>query len=162
MSRDLDEMVELQCGQRGQGAEQPEAQPIAVFPSAAPKEHLRVDCKAQAKEDPKVSHESSKRRGVNVDPVRVGTPLLGYGHRPQQVNVKQSEKQVKAKCKQEEEEVGLQVCAQAGRLDPWSVFKGLCHKQAWGLERDTEDNCLPLNLSGIIPLCINEFSHSFQ
>lgn len=107
-------MVELQRGQRGPRAEQPEAQPVAGFPSAAPQEHLRVNCKAQAKEDPEVSHESGKGCGVNVDPVGVGTPLLGNGHRPQQVNVKQSKKQVKAKCKQEEEEVGLQVCAQAG------------------------------------------------
>lgn len=129
----LDEMVELQYGQWGRCAEQPEAQLVAVFPSAALKEHLWVDGKAQAKEDPKVSHKSSKRCGVNVDPVGVGTPLLGYGHRPQQVNVKQSEKQVKAECKQEKEEVGLQVCAQAGCLDAWSVFKGLCHKHAWGL-----------------------------
>lgn len=131
VSGDLDEMEELQCGQWGQDAEQPEAQLVAVFPSATPEEHLWVDRKAQAEEDPKVSHQPGKRCSVNVDPVGVGAPLLGYGHRPQQVNVKQSEKQVKAKCKQEEEEVGLQVCAQAGCLDAWSVFKGLCHKHAW-------------------------------
>lgn len=86
-----------------------------------------------------------------MDPVGVGTPLLGYGHRPQQVNVKQSEKQIKAKCKQEEEKVGLQVCAQAGCLDAWSVFKGLCHKHAWGLERDTEGDYGPLSSWEIIP-----------
>lgn len=145
VSGDFDEMVELQRGQRGHDAEQPEAQLVAVFPSAAPEEHLRVDCKAQAKEDPEVSHQSSKRRGVNVDPVGVGTPLLGYGHRPQQVNIKQSEKQVKAKCKQKEEEVGLQVGAQAGRLDAWSVFKGLRHKHTWRLERDDEGAYVSLN-----------------
>lgn len=92
VSGDLDEMVELQGGQRGQGTEQPEAEPVAVFSSTAPEEHLRVNCKAQAKEDSEVSHKSGKRCGVNVDPVGVDAPLLGYGHRPQQVNVKKSEK----------------------------------------------------------------------
>lgn len=162
MSGDLDEMVELQCDQRGHGTEQPEAQLVAVFPSAAPKEHLWVDRKAQAKEHPKIPHESSERRGVNVDPVRVGTPFLGYGQRPQQVNVKQSEKQVKAKGKQKKEEAGLQIGAQAGGLDAWGVFKGLRHKHAWGLERDTEDHHVPLSPSGIIPLCIKEFAIMFM
>lgn len=161
MSGDLDEMVELQCDQRDHSTKQPKAQLVAIFPSAAPKEHLWVDCKAQAKEYPKVSHESGKRCGVNVDPVRVGTPLLGYGHRPQQVNVKQSEKQVKAQCKQKEEEVGLQVCAQTGCLDAWSVLKSLCHKHAWGSEKDTEDDHEPSSPSGIIPLCIKEFTTVF-
>lgn len=86
-----------------------------------------------------------------MDPVRVGTPFFGYRHRPEQINVKQSEKQVKAKCKQEEEEVGLQVCAQAGRVDAWSVFKGLCHQHAWGLEGDNDDFLRP---SGMVSFCI--------
>ena len=111
-----------------------------------------MDRKAQAKEDPEVSHKAGKRRGVNVDPVGVGAPFLGYGHGPQQVNAKKSEKQVKAKCKQEEEHIGLQVRAQAGCLDAWSVFKDLRYQDAWGLESNTERNCVPLRFSGIIPL----------
>lgn len=58
-----------------------------------------------------------------MDPVWVGTPLFGYRQRPRQVNVEQSEKQVKAKCKQEEEDVGLPVHIQAGYVDAWSVLK---------------------------------------
>lgn len=56
------------------------------------------------------------------------------------------------------EKVSLQVCAQARRLDAWSVFKSLCHKHAWGLERDTEGDYVPLSSWGIIPACIEEFS----
>lgn len=83
--------------------------------------------KPKPKEDPAVSHKSGKRLAVNVDPVWVGTPLTGYRQRAQQVNVEQYEKQVKAKCKQEEEDVGLQVHIQAGHMDSWNVFKGLCY-----------------------------------
>lgn len=125
MSRDLDEAIKLHCGQWGQSTEQAEARLGAIFSLAAPKEHFWVDGETQAKEDPEVSHESSKRRAVNVDPVWVGTPLFGDGHGPQQVNTEQSEKQVKAEGKQEEEDVGLQVHTQAGHVDSWSVFKGL-------------------------------------
>lgn len=138
MSGDLDEMVKLQYGQRGRYAEQPEIQLIAIFPTAAPEEHIRVDCKTQPNKDPKISHKSSKGRGIKVNPVRVGTPFLGYGHRPQQVNVKHSETQIKAECREKKEEVCLQVCAQAGSLDAWRVFKGLCHKHACELEIDVK------------------------
>lgn len=124
----LDEVVELQGGERGGHARQLEARRVAVLALAALQKHLRVDGQAEAEQSAQVAHQAGEGRGVQVDPVWVDAPLLGLGDGPEQVDVDHLEEEVEAEGEGEKEEAGLEVDLKTGRVDGGDTLECFSHQ----------------------------------
>lgn len=98
----------------------------------------------QPKQDAQVAKKAGEGRGVDVDPLRMGTPPLCLLQCPEQFNTKHPQKQVEAQGEAEEEEGDAQVPAEAGMVDGVDVLEGLSHghacqeKRYWQSERDKD------------------------
>lgn len=83
----FDEVIQLQRYECCCHAHEFKSGFVAVLPLATLKEQLRVHCQAQTKQRTEISDHTSKRCGVQMDPVWVSTPYLGLSDRPHWIDV---------------------------------------------------------------------------
>lgn len=79
----------------------------------------RVKTQTQTEQGAHVTQEAGERRAVQVDPLGIHAPLLGFLHRPQQVHAQNSEQQVEANSEGGQGEGGVEVFPHAGAVDPF-------------------------------------------
>lgn len=89
-----------------------------------------MQAQTQAKQSAHVAQETGEGRGVQVDPLGPGTPLLGFIQGPQQVHTQRFEQEVEANSKGGQEECSVEVFLHAGAVDPLGSVECLSHYHA--------------------------------
>lgn len=136
VSGHFNKVVQLQKCERCSHAHEFKHTFAAVLPFAALNEHLRVHCQAQPKQGSQVSNQTGKRRCVEMDPVWVSAPLLGFADWPHGIDIQQFKEQIKANSEREKKNVGLEVNFQACIVDWGDVIKGLSNQHAYTLKKE--------------------------
>ena len=87
----------------------------------------RVQAQTQTEQGAHVAQEAGEGRAVQVDPLGLDAPLLGFLQGPQQVHAQHFEQEVEANGEGGQEEGGVEVLLHAGVVDPLSSVEGFSH-----------------------------------